>query len=301
MSLLAIVLVLISALMHAAWNFIAKSKAPSAAFFAIATIASTIAMLPVFIYYAPQIPLLPADVWMILLATSFCHALYFVSLANAYRLQDISYVYPLARALPVLFVPIVCFVIGYGKPLSPWAILGMIITAAGCLVLPVRALDFSFFKHYLHRSLLFILLTALATAGYSILDSIGLEKLQHTTSHFSAIDTTLLFSAFQNLLMIVFLVPYVFSVRSERHHLQTVLRHSWGFPAIAGIICTAAYGLIMLAMQFVANVSYVVAFRQTSILFGFLFGVFLLKEKTTVYKLSGVILIFIGLVLAAVG
>jgi uncharacterized membrane protein len=56
-----------------------------------------------------------------------------------------------------------------------------------------------------------------------------------------------------------------------------------------------------MAMQFATNVSYIVAFRQISILIGVLLGLFVLHEKSTPFKIAGTALVFIGLVLTAVG
>jgi drug/metabolite transporter (DMT)-like permease len=301
MNSFAIGIILLSAAMHAAWNFISKAKAPSAAFFTIATIASVVACAPLYVYFAARLASVPPLVWALLFTTAFFHAAYYITLAGAYRRHDISFVYPLTRALPVLWVPIICLLIGYGKPLSPVAILGISITAVGCLVLPLKTLDADFLKQYLHGSIWFVLATAAGTTGYTILDSLGLEQLAKSAARFSALEAALLFIAFQVLFTLIFLVPYVLLRQNERHHFKTLVRHSIRFPIWAGIICNIAYMLVLLAMQFASNVSYIVAFRQSSILFGFLLGVWLLKEETTPFKTSGVVLILVGLAIAAFG
>lgn len=301
MNSFAIGIILVSAAMHAAWNFISKAKAPSAAFFTIATIASVVACIPLYVYFAARLAGVPLVVWALLLATSFFHAAYYIALAGSYRRHDISFVYPLTRALPVLMVPIICLIIGYGKPLSSASIVGIVITALGCVVLPLKTWDANFLKQYWHGSLWFVLATAGGTTGYTILDSIGLEQLAKSEARFSSWEAALFFIAFQVLLTLVYLVPYVLLRQSERHHFKTLVRHSLRFPIWAGIICNVAYALVLVAMQFASNVSYIVAFRQSSILFGFLLGIWFLKEETTHFKTGGVVLILAGLVIAALG
>jgi drug/metabolite transporter (DMT)-like permease len=301
MNSFAIGIILVSAAMHAVWNFIGKAKAPSAAFFTIATIATVVACIPLYLFFAARLESVPLLVWAFLLATAFFHAAYYIALAGAYRRHDISFVYPLTRALPVLWVPIICLPIGYGKPLSPIAIIGIAITALGCVVLPLKTIDANFLKQYLHSSTWFVLATAAATTGYTILDSIGLDELAKSAARFSSLEAALFFIAFQSLLTLVFLVPYVCLRRNERHHFKTLVCHSLRFPIWAGIICNVAYMLVLLAMQFASNVSYIVAFRQSSIVFGFLLGIWLLKEETTLFKSSGVFLILAGLATAAFG
>ena len=53
-------------------------------------------------------------------------------------------------------------------------------------------------------------------------------------------------------------------------------------------------------MAFVADVSYVVAFRQISLSIG-VFGIWILKESGYALKFFGITIIFLGLVLVATG
>ena len=60
-----------------------------------------------------------------------------------------------------------------------------------------------------------------------------------------------------------------------------------------------AYALILIAMQYVTNVSYIQAFRQLSLPIGFLAGVLFLHEKSSATKIVGLTLILAGLVIVA--
>ena len=64
-------------------------------------------------------------------------------------------------------------------------------------------------------------------------------------------------------------------------------------------MATSAYVLVLLAMHFVTNVSYVQAFRQMSLPLGAFLGIVFLKEKTSGPKLVGLALIVGGLVAAS--
>ncbi|MCY3759412.1 MAG: drug/metabolite transporter, partial [Acidobacteria bacterium] len=59
--------------------------------------------------------------------------------------------------------------------------------------------------------------------------------------------------------------------------------------------------LILAAMTWSHNVSYVVAFRQISIPLGALLGIFWLKEPLPLPKAIGLLILLIGLILVAVG
>ena len=57
------------------------------------------------------------------------------------------------------------------------------------------------------------------------------------------------------------------------------------------------YILVLMAMNYVTNVSYVQAFRQLGLVVGMLEGIFILKERCTLTKVTGIVLIVSGLVL----
>lgn len=298
MSTLAISLVFISAILHAGWNLICKSKTPSAAFFVLVRGTSVVAMLPFCIYYAPRFGQIPFAVWMLLLISGFFGSLYDIGLINAYRLTDISQTYPMTRSLPVLLVPIACFFLGYGKPLSAPAIIGMIIIALGCLLIPLQTTDSSWMKNYLQPSILFIILAAVGTTGYTIADSMGIQSMK---DDFSLVDGALLYLTFEYIFCFLFLLPYVLFSRRERHEYRLIRKYSLRFPVMTGLLIPCSYILILLAMQFATNVSFVVAFSQSSIFIGVLLGIFVLKEKATRFKIVGVGFIFVGLMLAVLG
>lgn len=284
--------------MHAGWNLLCKSKAPSAAYFILVRGTSIVVMMPAYIYFAPRFAHVPLDVWGLLVITGFFGSVYDIGLINAYRLSDISQTYPLTRSLPVLLVPLVCFFIGYGKPLSPPAVLGMIIIALGCLLIPLKSAGASFLKNYLQPALLFVIIAAIGTTGYTLIDSMGMGILK---SIYSPVEAALLYLSFEYISDFTFLLPYVVFSHREKHNFHMIRKHSLRFPIITGIIIPCSYTLILLAMQFASNVSFVVAFSQTSILLGVILGIFVLKEKVTYFKVAGVVFIFAGLLMAVIG
>lgn len=58
------------------------------------------------------------------------------------------------------------------------------------------------------------------------------------------------------------------------------------------------YGIVLYAMTMVENVSYVVALRQVSIIFGVFMGMWFLKEPWLNSRILGVLLVCSGLVIA---
>jgi len=89
--------------------------------------------------------------------------------------------------------------------------------------------------------------------------------------------------------------------RNSRSSLRQLLHAGPRYAVLAGFAIYLSYGLVLISLAFVQNVSYVVAFRQLSIPLGALLGICVLKEAAHTPKILGVIVMFIGLLLVAVG
>jgi len=68
-----------------------------------------------------------------------------------------------------------------------------------------------------------------------------------------------------------------------------------------GVGMYLAYVLILFAMLYVSDASYVAAFRQLSIPLGATLGIVLLKEPRYLPKLIGIVAVYGGLVLVGMG
>ncbi|MBO4631146.1 MAG: EamA family transporter, partial [Lentisphaeria bacterium] len=64
---------------------------------------------------------------------------------------------------------------------------------------------------------------------------------------------------------------------------------------LAGIFASFSYLLVLCAMNYVTNVSYVQVFRQLGLPIGMGLGVLILKERCTLIKVIGMVLILVGL------
>ena len=70
----------------------------------------------------------------------------------------------------------------------------------------------------------------------------------------------------------------------------------WRIPAVAGGLCFFAYWLVLCAYQMTARASYVVAFRQFSIVIGVMAALVFLNEPGKIVRFVGAIVITAGLV-----
>ena len=134
------VLLLLSAITHAGWNFLSKRDHPTLAFYLVANTIGAVCILPILFFYWSHIPLVPASVWHCINISGLFLAAYMAALAVAYRKGDISIAYPIARSLPVVFVTAATVFLGLGKTVSIGFVIGVILIVIGCLLLPLKGL-----------------------------------------------------------------------------------------------------------------------------------------------------------------
>ena len=295
MTLTAFLLVFLSVFLHAGWNFLSKKTNPSGAFYLVMAIVAAAAT-SVF-FFISDLPLaeLPGKFWILLGFSLLFEMSYNLGLAYGYRVADISLVYPLGRALPVLLVAAVTMILGLGTRPGNLALIGMAVIFFGCILLPLK--DFRSFglKAYRSKAILFILMIAVGTTGYTIIDSqTGAILKGFPQDH--ALVRAMFYLFFIELGLVISLSTYVSLMPWERKTLKDVLKKPQ-YPAIAGLSSATAYGLVLIAMNHVSNVSFVQAFRQLSLPLGVLAGILFLKENPAKPKLVGVCLIVIGLIM----
>ncbi|MFC1526634.1 EamA family transporter, partial [Candidatus Latescibacterota bacterium] len=158
MSVLALALVLGSAILHAGWNYVGKKSTPTSSFFLVANFSGFIVLGPLLALHADAVRSWPEQVWGWLVLTGFFQAVYCGALARAYRAGDMSVAYPLARSSPILVVMATTFLLGRGDQLSAWCALGAVLIVAGCVLVPMGRFTDLRLTNYLNTSCLFALL-----------------------------------------------------------------------------------------------------------------------------------------------
>ncbi len=245
---------------------------------------------------------LPGSVWVLLFCTGIAEACYFASLAGAYRRGALSLVYPLARALPVVLVALISLALGREDQISVMGIVGMVLVAAGCLVLPLENLHQISRDNYINPCTLFALGAALGTTAYTLIDDQALRIMRNTTGlGLSGAQIPLLYSQMQSVMIALSLGIFVYLNKTERQILPEIIRKNLGTSIAAGLMSALAYFFVLTAMANVRDVSYVSAFRQISIPLGALLGMVVQKEPAYPVRITGIAVVFTGLILVALG
>lgn len=289
MSSAAIILVFISTFMHATWNLLARHRKSEMAFFSrMLLIIMVIGLLPVIIGEI-LLPSIPLKAWFCAIGSGFCGALYLFSLAIAYSSSDFTVVYPVARALPVLLLGLGDVL--RGRSLTPRAWIGLVFVAAGCLLAPLHSFGEFSIRKYFHRSIIWMILAALGTVGYSLLDKTASEIVNQGPA--TAAKYCYLFFSFSGLVLFVLL-------KLTPSSPQKAGSIGMKLPALGAVCFFGSYWLVLWTFQITRHASYVVAFRQFSIIIGVAAAFVLYKERGLVARLTGAILITIGLILVGV-
>ncbi|EHJ94633.1 EamA family transporter [Vreelandella boliviensis] len=294
MSPVALALVLVSVCMHAGWNVLGKRNAPSLASFALAYGAGGAVMLPL-VLLGPSLAALPGAFWGWLALSGLCQMLYMGGLAWAYSRGDVSVLYPIARALPVVLVPLVSIALLGSRVLDRWDGLGMVLVVAGALCLPLSHPQARRFSTYLTPAMGFALLAAVGTVGYSLIDKQALGLMQRA-GH-SGLTAGAVFMVLQALMTLTWAIPLLALLPAERRRLPALHQQGLTMLVVTGLMMTCTYGLVLIAMALTEEVSYVVALRQLSIPVGVLMGVLWLKESASRAKAIGTLVMLVGLVL----
>jgi drug/metabolite transporter (DMT)-like permease len=301
MTTIATLLLIISAFTHAGWNFISKKEHPTQAFYLVANTMGVICILPILFYHASLLSFVPLSVWIIVILSGFFLASYLKALAGAYRAGDISIAYPLARSLPVVFVFLITLAMGKSQPPGGWFWVGMILIVAGCITLPLKAFGDFQFSNYVNLCCLLAVLAAMGTACYTIADDMALRYLRALPGQpMGPVEGTLVYLVLEGISCSLWQGLFVVINRQERKSMGEVLTSFKGPAALTGMGIYLTYGIVLISMNYVSNVSYVAAFRQLSIPMGAILGMLFLKERRYPPKIAGVAAIFFGLVIAGI-
>ncbi len=283
MSGVAISLVLLSALLHAVWNFFSKGSNDRWAFFFGQGIATLVVYTPFVIWQWPRTGIDGLG-WLYVAGSAVTHAGYAFYLLKAYDAGDLSVAYPLSRTAPVLVA--LWDVATLHNQLTPAGFCGVMLAGVGALTLQLPAVRAHGPRAVLRQRVTrYALVTAVFIAAFTIFDKQGVGHVP----------------PFIFLYLISFGEFTLIGLRLGRGALPRVAGELRANPAqllFTGIAGPFSYLLILWVLT-TAPASYVLGLRQTSIVFGVLLGHFFLGERETRYRLAGALIVAAGSALIA--
>jgi drug/metabolite transporter (DMT)-like permease len=266
--------VLGAGLLHASWNALLKSARggdPLLDTAAIVVCSGFVALAIV-----PFVPLPDPAAWKFGAASAFIHWAYYITLARAYRVGDLSFAYPLMRGSAPLITTLLGIVFLRELP-SPQIALGIVLICAGILAI-------AFVRHNRHppAAAAWALANAGIIAAYTLVDGTGAR----------ASGNALAYIAWLNVLE---MIPYLTWIYTRYGNAAVVyIRRGFWRALAAGTASIAAYGIVLWAMT-QAPVAAVAALRETSVLFAALIGAVWLKEGFGLPRLAGAASVVLGI------
>ena len=279
MPLTALILVLMAALLHAAWNLAAKKAGGDHHFIFLAVCLIALLWSPALLWFGPdELPRWTARDWGLVAGSGLIHVMYFSALLKGYRVADLTVVYPVARGSgPLLSALGAALFLDEG--LGPLSLLGI-----GCMVLGILLITgLPFLRLHsssavdpqrLRAGLLWGALTGVTIAAYTVVDGWAVRV---------ALLSPIVYDYFANVLRLPFLLPWVWR---DRARAAASWKAHWK-PALVLAVCSpAAYMLVLTAMT-LAPVSHVAPAREVSMLFAALLGGRLLAEENSRLRVLG--------------
>jgi drug/metabolite transporter (DMT)-like permease len=283
-STLALGIVLAAALLHAAWNLLAKKSRRKIVYIWWFLLVALIIYLPMAVYFWPA-KAFSARGWICVVTTGILHALYFWCMGGAYERGDLSLVYPLARGFGPFLVPVLA-VAFFDERLSALGISGIVQVITGIYVIHLNSFSirsaWKFFAAAKGGATWWALGTGGTIAAYSLVDKVGVGFV------YPPVYIYLMF-------VITFVLLSALVVTTERCALATEWRTNKVSIVSAGVLVLLTYMLVLFAFR-LSNVSYVVAAREVSIVFSSVFGILWLKEAHAIPRIVGAALIASGVV-----
>ena len=288
MELKYVFLILASAFMHAFYNLLMlKAKGNRTFLTQMFLVAFSCAAL-YFIVSDHSSAIKPFDL-LIIVGAGFFYVIYQILVAKAYQYGDVSTNYPLTVMSPV-FVPFWAALFLYEKP-TYITIIGLILTVFGAIVIKSNGFRWhqiksNFTNKDVRKGAIFAISASLVYSFGSILDKARIASL------------SLGFYLFI-LLTVMTLGMVLYTLLFEPNPLFSKFQSHWKLVLIGGASMFASFFFFRDALV-VLPVTVAVPFRLTSILFGLLFGRFVLKEQLTLYNWFGAVLIVVGIILVVI-
>ncbi|MBX3098792.1 MAG: EamA family transporter [Salinibacterium sp.] len=271
-----------AALAHAIWNITIKRAGTSGAGFLWLTfLVGSIVFAPFGIASLRDVDLTR---WLpLILVSGALQVAYFLLLQRAYRLGDVSLVYPLARGTGPLLAVLLAIVILGERP-TPIALVGAGVVIAGVVIIGFAGGRAAAVVN--RAGVVYGLLVGVVIAAFTLWDASAVTV--------GGMPPVGLYWGSVLVQMLLLATPALRRVRDTR----AIAGTHWRAVLTVGILSPLAYILILLAMQ-LAPVSTVAPAREVSVVLVGLAGWLIFREPNPVQRLVGAGVVLAGVALLA--
>jgi drug/metabolite transporter (DMT)-like permease len=277
----------VAAVAHASWNLFSKQAAEAGAvcFVWLMSAAATAIYAPVVaVSLMASPPHLTTRSWVFLAGTAVLQTGYFLFLLRAYRVGDLSAVYPVGRGSGALLAALAGIVVLGERP-GPAGLAGIGLLVVGVIVLgmPTRT-----GQAVAPAAILLALVTGIFIGAYTLWDKVAVTTVGNPP----------LLQGYASLVgMALALAPFALA---DTGRTRLVWRRYRRQVLGAALLSPLAYILVLVAMTF-TSVAAVAPAREVSVLFGVVLGRRLLGEGGLGRRLTGATAIVAGIIAVTIG
>ena len=293
MSFFALTLVLTAALLHAAWNLVAKKAGGDSRFALLSSLMIVVLWAPVGLWAAwDAVPLWGWKEWGLIVASGLTHLVYFNVLLRGYAASDLTVVYPVARGTGPLISSFGALLL-LGEHMSLPGVLGVFAVTGGVFLIAggpslwARAHD-PVQRQRMLAGLRYGAATGCMIAVYTLIDGYAVKVV---------LISPILIDYFGNLARLPFMLP---GALRRPQAFMTSARALWKHALVLAIVSPFGYILVLYAAR-LAPLSHVAPAREVSMLFAALLGGRLLGEGERGTRIVGAACIAMGVVGLAAG
>lgn len=266
--------VLGAGVLHAGWNALLKSAPGGDPMLDTAAVVAGSSIWGLLL--VPFVPVPDPSAWKFAAISAALHFAYYITLAHAYRVGDLSFAYPLMRGTAPLLVAVLGILL-----LQEWPTLQV---ALGIVLICAGIMSIAFVQRERHppAAARWAFANAAIIGAYTLVDGAGARASGNALGYVA---------------WLIFLeaLPFLWWVRMRYGTAATTyVRGSWRRGLIAGAGSIGAYGIVLWAMTR-APVAAVAALRETSVLFAAIMGAVFLREGFGIARILGAASVVLGI------
>ena len=269
-------LVIFAAILHAIWNGMVKSYKDKV----ISVSAIVFGHVPIAIIVMLFLPLPTLESVPYIILSAIIHQGYQYNLISAYKIGDLTKVYPIARGTGPIVATLIS-IIFFGVLITKFQTLSIILICFGIIILGL----FSKNSIQNNKALIYSLFTGFFIGLYSLADGYGARVSQ---SPLNFLGWSFILNAM--------IFPFVLKYMGYSNIIKRVMKEAKIIFWVGGTISYIVYGIVVWSFT-QAPIPLVGALRESSIVFSILIGFFFLKERITFIKIFSILAIFAGVVL----
>ena len=267
--------VMLAAVLHSAWNGMVKKHKDKV----ISVSAIVFGHVPIAIVVMLFVPLPTIESVPYIILSALIHQGYQWYLISAYKIGDLTKVYPIARGTGPIIATLISIGL-LGVLIEKFQIVSIVLICFGIILLGL--LGESSLKS--RKAIFYSLATGFFIGLYSLIDGYG-----------ARISLTPLSFLGWSFILNALIFPFTLKFMNYSNVFSRVMKEAKHIFWFGGTISYIVYAVIVWGFT-KAPIPLVSALREAGIIFSIFIGIFFLNEKISIYKITSIILIFLGIV-----